>query len=65
MIMRLLSYQLNGEQRYGAAANHGIVDLTGRIGSDFPDLKALIAADGLSVAKRQWLAKLRIIRLRL
>ncbi|MBI5321825.1 fumarylacetoacetate hydrolase family protein [Bradyrhizobium sp.] len=50
--MRLLSYQLNGEQRYGAAANHGIVDLTGRIGSDFPDLKALIAADGLSVAKR-------------
>lgn len=50
--MRLLSYSVNDEPRYGAASNHGVVDLTRRIGLHFPDLKALIASNGLSVAER-------------
>ena len=49
--MRLLSYLVNGEARYGAAIAGGVVDLTNRIGRDFADLKALIAADALAVAR--------------
>jgi 2-keto-4-pentenoate hydratase/2-oxohepta-3-ene-1,7-dioic acid hydratase in catechol pathway len=49
--MRLLSYLVNGEARYGAAIAGGVVDLTRRIGRDFADLKALIAADALAVAR--------------
>ena len=41
--MRLLSYLVNGEPRFGAAVAGGVVDLTGRIGSKFPDLRSLIA----------------------
>ncbi|MGO4715030.1 fumarylacetoacetate hydrolase family protein [Bradyrhizobium sp. 2TAF24] len=49
--MRLLSYLVNGEARYGAAVEGGVVDLSRRIGRYFPDLKALIAGDGLGRAK--------------
>jgi 2-keto-4-pentenoate hydratase/2-oxohepta-3-ene-1,7-dioic acid hydratase in catechol pathway len=50
--MRLLSYLLDGENRYGAAVDGGVVDLSGRIGGDFSDLKALIAADALAAAAK-------------
>ncbi len=50
--MRLLSYLVNGEPHYGAAMEGGVVDLSKRIGGDFPDLKALIAADGLLAARQ-------------
>jgi 2-keto-4-pentenoate hydratase/2-oxohepta-3-ene-1,7-dioic acid hydratase in catechol pathway len=50
--MRVLSYLVNGEPRYGAATATGVVDLTTRIGREFPDLKALIARDALSVARQ-------------
>lgn len=50
--MRLLSYLVDGEPHYGAATDGGVVDLTARIGRDFPDLKALIARDGLSAARK-------------
>ncbi len=50
--MRLLSYLVNGESHYGAAMEGGVVDLSKRIGGDFPDLKALIAADGLLAARQ-------------
>ena len=50
--MRLLSYIINGEPRYGAAVDGGVVELSRRIGRDFPDLKALIARDGLEVARK-------------
>lgn len=50
--MRLLSYLMNGEPRYGAAAKGGVVELSGRIGRDFPDLKALIAREGLAAARQ-------------
>jgi 2-keto-4-pentenoate hydratase/2-oxohepta-3-ene-1,7-dioic acid hydratase in catechol pathway len=49
--MRLLSYVANGEPRYGAAVEGGVVELSRRIGRDFPDLKALITRDGLAAAR--------------
>jgi 2-keto-4-pentenoate hydratase/2-oxohepta-3-ene-1,7-dioic acid hydratase in catechol pathway len=49
--MRLLSYLLNGEPRYGAAVAGGVVDLTRRIGRDYSDVKALIAANALAEAR--------------
>ncbi|MDI4231885.1 fumarylacetoacetate hydrolase family protein [Bradyrhizobium sp. Arg237L] len=50
--MRLLSYLVNGEPHYGVADDDGVVDLTVRIGAEFPDLKSLIARDGLASARR-------------
>ena len=49
--MRLLSYLLDGEARYGAAVDGGVVDLTRRIGRDYSDVKALIAANALADAQ--------------
>ncbi|XSC46968.1 fumarylacetoacetate hydrolase family protein [Bradyrhizobium sp. RDT10] len=48
--MRLVSYLVEGEPRYGAAVDSGVVDLTKRIGRDFSDVKALIAANALDDA---------------
>jgi 2-keto-4-pentenoate hydratase/2-oxohepta-3-ene-1,7-dioic acid hydratase in catechol pathway len=50
--MRLLSYLVNDRPHYGVATDDGIVDLTVRIGAEFPDLKALIAQDGLASARQ-------------
>lgn len=49
--MHLLSYLVNGEPRFGAAVAGGVVDLTLRIGSRFPDLRTLIADQGLEAAR--------------
>lgn len=49
--MRLLSYLMDGQQRYGAATASGVVDLSDRVGRRFPDLRALIASDGLDLAR--------------
>src|SRR3954452_4817486 len=49
--MRLLSYLLDGEPRYGAAIEGGVVDLTRRVGRDFSDVRALIAANALADAQ--------------
>ncbi|MFH1341014.1 MAG: fumarylacetoacetate hydrolase family protein [Pseudomonadota bacterium] len=49
--MRLLSYLANGRPGYGVAVDGGIVDLTRRIGAPFPDLRSLIAGDGLGAAR--------------
>ena len=38
--MRLVSYLVEGEPRYGAAVDSGVVDLTKRIGPKCPDLGA-------------------------
>ena len=48
--MRLLSYLVDGEPRYGAAIDGGVVDLTKRIGREFSDVKTLIAANALAEA---------------
>ena len=50
--MRLLSYLVNGEPHFGAAVDGGVVELSRRIGRDFPDLKTLIARDGLAAARQ-------------
>jgi 2-keto-4-pentenoate hydratase/2-oxohepta-3-ene-1,7-dioic acid hydratase in catechol pathway len=49
--MRLVSYLVEGAPRYGAAIDSGVVDLTKRIGRDFSDVKALIAANALDDAR--------------
>jgi 2-keto-4-pentenoate hydratase/2-oxohepta-3-ene-1,7-dioic acid hydratase in catechol pathway len=49
--MRLVSYVVNGRTKYGVVTNGGIVDLSRRIGAQFADLRALIAADGLNAAR--------------
>ena len=49
--MRILSYHANGRPCFGAAVAGGVVDLTRRIGSKFPDLRTLIAGDGLEAAR--------------
>ena len=46
--MRLLSYLADGEPAIGAAVDGGVVDLTQRIGPEFPDLEGLIAR------RRRW-----------
>lgn len=49
--MRLLSYLVKGTPRYGVVVDGDVVDLTARIGSTFPDLRSLIAGDGLAAAR--------------
>src|SRR4030095_3860558 len=56
--MRLVSYLVEGEPRFGAAVDSGVVDLTQRLGPKCPDLRSLIARDGLEVA-RQMVAGLK------
>ena len=56
--MHLLSFLANGEPRFGAAVAGGVVDLTQRLGPKCPDLRTLIAKDGLDVA-RQMVAGLK------
>ena len=48
--MRLLSYRVKGDDRYGAATAGGIVDLKRRL-PQYPNLKALIAAEGTRAAR--------------
>ena len=48
--MHLLSYLANGKPRFGASIPGGIVELTER--TKFPDLRALIAAGGLDIARQ-------------
>ncbi|MEE8083684.1 MAG: fumarylacetoacetate hydrolase family protein [Alphaproteobacteria bacterium] len=48
--MKLVSYTANGKHAYGIARDDGIVDLTSRIGDSYPDIKSLIAGDGLEAA---------------
>ena len=48
--MRLASYRFNEKDSYGAVVGTGIVDLGRRL-SQYPTLRALIAADGLGAAR--------------
>ena len=56
--MQLLSFLANGEPHFGAAVAGGVVDLTQRLGPKCPDLRTLIAKDGMEVA-RQMVAGLK------
>jgi 2-keto-4-pentenoate hydratase/2-oxohepta-3-ene-1,7-dioic acid hydratase in catechol pathway len=48
--MKLVSYTANGNDAYGIARDDGIVNLTSRIGDTYPDIKSLIAGDGMTAA---------------
>jgi 2-keto-4-pentenoate hydratase/2-oxohepta-3-ene-1,7-dioic acid hydratase in catechol pathway len=50
--MRLLSYLENRQPRYGAVAGNGVIDLTKRIGQEYPDLRTLIERDGMDSARK-------------
>jgi len=50
--MRLVSYLVEGEPHFGAAVAGGVVDLTQRLGPKCPDLRSLIAREGLEVARQ-------------
>ncbi|KQW18423.1 2-hydroxyhepta-2,4-diene-1,7-dioate isomerase [Afipia sp. Root123D2] len=45
---RFVSFSIDGQDRYGAATDRGIVDLSERIGSEFPTLRDAIAKGALS-----------------
>lgn len=48
--MRLVTFDLAGKVSYGALIGDGIVDLGGKLGQKYPDVKALIAGDALAEA---------------
>ena len=50
--MRLASYLWEGRAGYGAVTDAGVVDLTGRLGAAYPDLRALLAHDAVIEAGR-------------
>lgn len=45
--MKLLSFEVDGSQRFGAWVEGGVVDLTQRLGGQFPDLLSVLQADAL------------------
>jgi 2-keto-4-pentenoate hydratase/2-oxohepta-3-ene-1,7-dioic acid hydratase in catechol pathway len=50
--MKLMSFQHQGKASYGAVKDGGVVDLGRRLGTRYPNLKALLAGNGLDEAKR-------------
>jgi 2-keto-4-pentenoate hydratase/2-oxohepta-3-ene-1,7-dioic acid hydratase in catechol pathway len=50
--MKLASYRTSKGAGYGVVAEDGIVDLTRRLGRKFPDLRALIAGNGVALAQK-------------
>jgi len=49
--MKLISYAFAGGTSYGVVTESGVVDLGRRLGSRYPDLRALIAADAIDEAR--------------
>jgi len=49
--VRLCSYQLDGKNQYGVMTDGGIIDLSCRIGREYPTLVSLIREQGVAVAQ--------------
>ncbi len=49
--MKLASYMMGKAAGYGVVNHDGVVDLTRRLGSKYPDLRALLGADALAEAR--------------
>ncbi len=49
--MKLISYRLQDTVSYGVVADSGVIDLGAQLGSQYPDLKALLAGGGLARAQ--------------
>jgi 2-keto-4-pentenoate hydratase/2-oxohepta-3-ene-1,7-dioic acid hydratase in catechol pathway len=45
--MRLASFIIDGDAKYGIVTDHGVIDLTRYVGERYPDLKAVIADDAI------------------
>jgi 2-keto-4-pentenoate hydratase/2-oxohepta-3-ene-1,7-dioic acid hydratase in catechol pathway len=50
--VKLASYRTSKGAGYGVVTDHGIVDLARRLGRKFPDLRSLIAGNGLAQAQK-------------
>jgi 2-keto-4-pentenoate hydratase/2-oxohepta-3-ene-1,7-dioic acid hydratase in catechol pathway len=50
--MKLLTYKTSRGASYGAVAGQGVIDLGRRLGSKYPDLKALIAGNAFGEAAK-------------
>ena len=50
--MKLATYLHQGHAGYGIVEGDGIIDLTRRIGARFPDIRTLLAHEGLGEAKK-------------
>jgi 2-keto-4-pentenoate hydratase/2-oxohepta-3-ene-1,7-dioic acid hydratase in catechol pathway len=50
--VKLASYRTSKGAGYGAVTEDGIVDLTRRLGRKFPDLRSLIAGNGVALAQK-------------
>jgi 2-keto-4-pentenoate hydratase/2-oxohepta-3-ene-1,7-dioic acid hydratase in catechol pathway len=49
--VKLCSYQLGGKNQYGVMTDGGIIDLTRRIGRDYPTLVSLIRGQAIAAAQ--------------
>lgn len=49
--MKLLSFEHDGRERFGAVAGDGVVDLTGRMGAGIDTLRVALEADALGRAR--------------
>ena len=50
--MRLASFKIDSVAKYGIVTDTGVVDLTQRAGGRYPDLRSVIANDGVYAAPR-------------
>ena len=50
--MQFVSFQQRGAARFGVVEGDGVVDLTQRLGAEFPTLRALIAGNGRARVER-------------
>jgi 2-keto-4-pentenoate hydratase/2-oxohepta-3-ene-1,7-dioic acid hydratase in catechol pathway len=49
--MKLATFKIGAKQTYGGVTSEGVVDLGSRLGAKFPDLKALLAGNGIAEAQ--------------
>jgi hypothetical protein len=49
--MKLASYRTGNRATYGIVMDGGVVELSEALGSQYPDLKALLAGDALADAQ--------------
>ena len=49
--MKLVSFRHAGQTHYGAVKNGKVIDLSARMGGQYPDINSFIAHDGIQVAK--------------
>lgn len=55
--MRLLSFAQKGVPRYGLVEGEGVIDLSARIGTEYPSLRALLAGNALAKAADRFLGR--------